>query len=161
VRIATLGVLALLLAPPAQALPFRGLVVEGRSLGGVRLGVRPQAVIKKWGRTHAVCRSCRFRTWYFNYVRFKPQGLGVVFGGGRVVALFTHWSPMGWHTAAGLRTGDPERRAMQLYPRLTRHSCGKYDVLVHAKGSGRTQFYVYDGKVWGLGVSRAWVPPCR
>lgn len=160
-RFATLAVLALLLAPSAHALPLRGLVVEGRSLGGVQLGVAPEAVTASWGRAHGVCRSCRFDTWYFNYVRFEPQGLGAVFRDGRVVALFTHWSPTGWHTTAGVRTGDPEQRVTELYPRLTRHSCGKYDVLVHARGSGRTQFYVYAGKVWGLGVSRAWVPPCR
>jgi hypothetical protein len=160
-RIATIGVMALLLAPAAQALPLRGLVVEGRSVGGVRLGMRPAEVTAKWGRRHGICRSCRFRTWYFNYVRFKPQGLGAVFSGGRVVALFTHWSPTGWHTNTGVRTGDPERRVTEFYPRLTRHSCGHYDVLVHARGRERTQFFVYDGKVWGLGISRESVPPCR
>jgi hypothetical protein len=159
-RVATLALLALVLAAPAHGLPPRGLVVEGRSLGGLRLGVGPKAVTTKWG-AHAVCRSCRFRTWYFNYVRFKPQGLGAVFRRGRVVALFTHWAPAGWHTAKGLRNGDPERRAIELYPRLTRLSCGKYDVLVHARGSTRTQIYVYEGEVWGLGISRGWVPPCR
>ena len=57
--------------------------------------------------------------------------------------------------------GDPERRVLEIYPGVTRQSCGRYDVLVHARGSGRTQFYVYEGEVWGLGVSRASVPPCR
>ena len=89
-RIVTIGLASLLFASSAHAVPVRGLVVEGRSLGGVRLGVRPQAVTASWGRAHGVCRSCGFSTWYFNYVRFKPQGLGVVFSGGRVVALFTH-----------------------------------------------------------------------
>jgi hypothetical protein len=95
VRIAILAVLVLLLAPSAPALPVSGLVVEGRGLGGVRLGVRSQAVTRKWGRTHGVCRSCRFRTWYFNYVRYKLRD------GARRRAL---------------RTGDPEGRVTELYP---------------------------------------------
>lgn len=143
------------------ALPQGGVVVPGESLGGVRLGATPVAVTAAWGPRHGVCGNCRQRTWYFNYVRFQPQGLGVEFRGGRVAALFTLWSPSGWRTREGLRTGDPERRVAALYRRLERRSCGRYDVLVLARRATRTHVYIYEGKVWGFGVSRAVVPPCR
>jgi hypothetical protein len=161
-RSATLALLLVLAAPPAAAAPpVGGLVVPGRGLGGLKLGAAPRAVLASWGSSYGVCRDCRNRTWYFNLVRYQPQGAGVEFRSGRVAALFTIWSPTGWHTSEGLHTGDPERRIDELYGLLSRRTCGLYDVLVLPRGSTRTQFYVYSGRVWGFGVSRASVPPCR
>lgn len=157
-----LAILLLLAASgTAVARPVGGLVVPGRGLGGVNLGATPRAVLAAWGSSYGVCRDCRHRTWYFNSVPYQPQGTGVEFRQGRVAALFTIWSPTGWHTTEGLRTGDPERRVTELYGLLSRRTCGLYDVLVLARGSTRTQFYVYNSRVWGFGVSRASVPPCR
>ncbi len=81
---------ALLLASAGEASPPRqGLVVPGKSLGGLALGATRAEVRAAWGTRYGVCRDCRAQTWYFNLKRFEPQGAGVTFRRGRAVALFT------------------------------------------------------------------------
>jgi hypothetical protein len=144
----------------AAAPPRAGVLDPGRSLGGLRLGATPAQVRAAWGSAYGVCRGCRVRTWYFTYERFKPQGAGVEFRGGRVSALFTLWSPPGWRTTKGLRIGDPVARVTLLYGPLTRTECGAYYALT-LPGRGTTAFYVVGEKVWGLGLIRPGRSPCR
>jgi hypothetical protein len=151
----------LLAATVAAALPLHGTVVPGRSLGGVRLGDPPSRVASVWGHRFGVCSGCQRTTWYFNYVRYAPQGLGVEFRRKRVVALFTLWSPAGWHTAEGLRTGDPAARITPLYGRLPSVSCNVYSAFLLRRRDALTAVYVLHGEVWGFGVSRPSVAPCR
>jgi hypothetical protein len=151
----------LLAATIAAALPLHGTVVPGRSLGGIRLGDPPSRVTTLWGRRFGVCSGCLETTWYFNYVRYAPQGLGVEFRRKRVVALFTLWSPTGWHTAARLTTGDPAARVSSLYGPLPSVACNGYTAFLLRRASAVTAFYVVREKVWGFGVSRPSVAPCR
>jgi hypothetical protein len=143
------------------ALPKQGVLVPGKSLGGVRLGMTPAQVRATWGSTYGVCRSCPDRTWYFTYAEFTPQGAGVAFRRGRVVAVFTVWSPAGWQSSSGLRIGDAEGRVAGLYGPLLRFHCGSYDALVESNAGVRSAFYLYGGKVWGLGLSSAAAPVCH
>ncbi|MEK6274184.1 MAG: hypothetical protein AABM30_02475 [Actinomycetota bacterium] len=160
------GVLPVLLAlvfvtGAAAAPPRAGVLVPGKSLGGLALGATPAQVLAAWGARFGTCRDCRRKTWYFNLRPFEPQGAGVTFRRGRVVALFTVWSPPGWRTDRGLRIDDPAARISGLYGPLLRTNCGTYAVLTLARGRTRTSFYVVDERVWGLGLSRSGERTCR
>lgn len=156
------AVLGLVLAPTSVAAPPRaGVVVPAKSLGGLRLSATRAQVRSAWGSRFGVCRDCRARTWYFNLRPFEPQGAGVTFRRGRVVALFTVWSPPGWRTDRGLRIGDPAARIAGLYGPLLRVNCGTYAVMTLPRGRTMTSFYVVDEQVWGFGLSRSSEPACR
>jgi hypothetical protein len=148
-------------ATAAAAPPRGGLVVPGRSLGGLELGVTRAEVRDAWGTRFGSCRDCRQPTWYFNYRRFEPQGVGVSFRGGRAVALFTIWAPPGWRTSRGLRIGDDESRVAALHGPLLRVTCGTYAALTMRGRAATTAIYVHEGRVWGFGLSRPGVSPCR
>ena len=154
--------LALVVAPSASGSPPRaGVVVPGKTLGGLALGATKAQVRAGWGARYGVCRDCGAETWYFNLRRFEPQGAGVTFRRGRAVALFTLWSPPGWHTSQGLRVGDPEFRIATVYGSLLRVDCGRYSASTMRSKRVRTAFYVLDGQVWGFGLSRPAQPVCR
>jgi hypothetical protein len=152
---------ALVLAAPAAAAPPRhGVLVPGRSLGGVRLGTPMQAVIARWGRGFGVCRGCRATTWYYTYERFQPQGVAVSFRKGRAEALFTLWQPSGWRTSLGIVIGDDAAQVTAVYGALDRRDCTGYSTLILHTRAGVTEFYVVGDRLWGFGVSRA-PQPCR
>jgi hypothetical protein len=157
------AVAALVVAGTAAAAPPKaGVLVPGRSLGGVSLGMTPAQVRDAWGSRHGVCRDCRGRTtWYFNRERFQPQGAGVELRRGRVVAAFTLWQPPGWRTSDGLALGESEARITETYGALTRIECGGYSALSLRKGDAVTVFYVFEGALWGFALTRPDVPTCR
>ena len=100
------AVAALFLAAPAAAgLPKAGVLVPGRSLGGIRLGESPRAVRAALGTFYGTCRGCARRTWYFTYKPFDKHGLAVEFTRGRVSGVYTLWRPAGWHAPHKLRFG--------------------------------------------------------
>src|SRR5207302_8276262 len=102
---------------------------------------------------YGVCATCQQPTWYFNYVRYEPQGAGVQFAHGKVVAIFTLWSPSSWRTSAGLRIGEPARRIKALYGQLPTERCAAYDAYALVRARNVTAFYVVNRKVWGFGLS--------
>jgi hypothetical protein len=153
---------ALAAATTAAAAPPRaGVLVPGKSLGGLRLHATQADVRAAWGADFGRCRTCGESTWYFTYRRFKPQGAGVAFRRGRVEAIFTLWKPAGWRTKQGLAIGDDASRIRQLYGPVSRSDCGSYYALLLALPTGVTAFYVWDGKVWGFGLLDFLVNPCR
>ena len=154
------GALAFAVVPAAAKPPPAGVLVPGKSLGTLRLGMTGADVRARWGASFGRCRSCVRVTWYYTYAPFHPQGAGVEFRAGRVAAIFTIWSPAAWHTPTGLRIGDAAARVTQLYGALPRVRCGRYDALT-IPGSTTTAFYLREEKVWGFGLSRAGVPVCR
>jgi hypothetical protein len=135
--------------------------LPGKSLGGVSLGASRGDVRAAWGPRHGKCRGCRKPTWYFNFARFEPQGAGVTFERGRVVALFTLWAPPGWRTSRGLEIGDDAARVAVLHRGLIRVNCGTYYALTQDHRRAVTSIYVHDEKVWGFGLSRPREPVCR
>lgn len=148
-------------AQPTVAAPRAGVLVPGKSLGGLALGATPAQVRAAWGPRHGTCRGCRAPTWYFNFARFEPEGAGVSFRGGRAVALFTLWAPKGWRTDRGLKIGDDASRATTLYRGLVRITCGTYYAWTLNHANAVTSVYVHDEKVWGFGLSRPREPVCR
>jgi hypothetical protein len=148
-------------ASAAAAPPTAGVLVPGKSLGSVSLGATPAQVRTAWGSRFGVCRDCRDQTWYFNYRRFEPQGVGVSFRRGRAVALFTIWSPRAWRTSRGLQVGDPAARIAGLYGPLLRVNCGTYAASTLRRGRTTTAIYIVDEQVWGFGLLAAHEAACR
>jgi hypothetical protein len=166
VRLVASFAVALVLAASAAsaalaALPSAGLVVPGQRLDGVKLGATPAQVRKAWGRDFGKCGICDLPTWYFNYTDFQPQGLGVTFRRGHVVALFTLWAPAGWHTPNGLEVGDEAPAVTDLYGGLPLVSCGAYQAYALRGRRATTAIYVQEGKIWAFAVSLKGVPLCR
>jgi hypothetical protein len=132
--------------------PDAGVLVPGRSLGGVTLGASFDDVVAAWGRAYGRCRSCSAETLYFNRFAFRPEGAGVEIRGGRVVAVFTLWAPSGWRTAEGLAIGEPELRLRSTYAPLRQTACRGYEAFVLPGSVSRSVVYVVDGDVWGFGL---------
>jgi hypothetical protein len=154
-------VLALVSVVTALVLPQGGVLVPGRSLGGVRLGETRAAVVARWGNNYGVCRGCAATTLYWNYRRFDPQGAGVTFRRGRVVAVVTLWAPAGWKTTKGLLVNDNEARVTELYGAIPRIGCEGYDAVALESRGVVTAIYVRLGAVWGFGLMRPSEPLCR
>jgi hypothetical protein len=150
-----------LAVPAAAAPPGAGILVPGHSLGGIELGATRAAVERSWGRAYGMCQNCRRETWYFNYYAFEPRGAGVELERGRVVAVFTIYSPGGWRTTRGLSLGDPASRIGSFYGPLARVACRGYEALVLRRSGAVTAFYVLDDRLWGFGLSRPGLPLCR
>jgi hypothetical protein len=151
---------ALLFSGQIAAAPRGGLFVPGKSLGGARLGMTKAEILRLWGRRHGVCRSCDRTTWYFNEQRFEPQGVGVAFGRGRAVALFTVWRPDGWRTPKGLALGDSGARVTAAYGPLLREVCAGYEALVRRTAGAQSAFYIDGASVWGFGLMAPGISPC-
>jgi hypothetical protein len=150
-----------LAAGAATRPPTAGVLVPGKSLGGLALGATQTQVRQAWGSTFGRCRDCAAFTWYFNFRPFRPEGAGVEFRGGRVAGLFTLWSPEGWRTTRGLRIGDNVARATALHGALVPVECGTYRALTIQQPRAVTAFYVVDDRIWAFGLSRPGVPVCR
>jgi hypothetical protein len=152
------------LAAPASlaAPPEAGVLVPGRSLGGVRLGWTLAQVERVWGDVHGRCRSCPVETRYFNRVPFRQEGAGVELGNGRVVAVFTLWAPRDWHTNRSVYVGEPGRRVRAAHGPTRRVRCRGYEaLLLRGAGAATSVVYVVDDDVWGFGLLRAGTPVCR
>lgn len=161
VALALLAAAALALAWPARAEPpSGGLFRPGKSLAGVRIGMTATGVEGAWGARHGVCRSCRETTWYFNERPFRPEGTGVVLGGGRVVHAFTLWKPDGWTTPEGIELGDEGGAIGETYGLLAERSCAGYTALVLEEGAAWSVFYVYRDELWGFGLTKPGRSPC-
>ena len=161
-RLAAALLAALALSAPALAAPPQaGLVVPGVSMGGLTLGAAKKEVEQKWGRAYGVCTGCARETWYFNYYAFRPNGAAVEFRDGRANAIYTVFSPTGWHTAKGLTLGDPVTEITGSYGALTRRECGNHYALLLPRAGSVTVFYVLHEKLWAFGLLRRGLPVCR
>jgi hypothetical protein len=155
-------VIALALAAPAAAdLPRAGVLVPGRSLGGIRLGESPRAVRAALGTFYGTCRSCPRRTWYFTYRAFDKRGLAVEFTRGRVSGVYTLWRPAGWHGPKQLGFGTTPLVLHKLIGNLHTVVCRGYEALVRDSAHARTAYYLYDGRLWGFGLFHRGTSPCR
>ncbi len=150
-----------LAAPAAAAPPVAGLLVPGRSLGGLELGATRAQVERAWGRAYGLCTGCARETWYFNYFAFQPKGAGVEIRGGQTAAIFTLYSPAAWHTAGGLTLGATVAQVRTAFPGLARRECSGYYALVRDSPQALTSFYILDEKLWAFGLSRRGVTLCR
>lgn len=162
-RLIGTAVIALALAAPASAsLPRVGVLVPGRSLGGIRLGERPADVRAALGSFFGVCRGCERPTWYFTYRPFGDQGLAVEFTRDRVSGLYTLWRPRRWHDIYGLVLGAAQGAVhLRGGPLLHSLSCSGYTALAADTRTTRTTYYVVGGRLWGFGLFPSGESPCR
>jgi len=155
-------VIALALAASAAAgLPKAGVLVPGRSLGGIRLGESPQAVRAALGTFYGACRGCPRRTWYFTYRPFDKHGLAVEFTGGKVSGIYTLWRPAGWHASHKLGFGTSVLAVHKLVGASRAVTCSDYEALAHDSLQARTAYYLVNGRLWGFGLFRRGASPCR
>jgi hypothetical protein len=159
--VAAIAAALALSAAAAAAPPQAGLLVPGKSLGGLELGATKKEVERAWGRAYGVCRGCARETWYFNYYAFRPNGAGVEFRSGRASAIFTLHSPVGWHTSKGLVLGAPVAEVTSAYGALTRVECGNHYALLLRRSGSLTVFYVLHERLWAFGLLAGGVPVCR
>ncbi|MDQ3065528.1 MAG: hypothetical protein M3R12_00050 [Actinomycetota bacterium] len=161
-RFALALIAAFLVSAPALAgPPPAGVLVPGRSLGGIELGTTKALLERRWGRAYGVCKGCPHESWYFNEFAFQPRGAGVELRRGRVVAIFTLYQPLGWRTNTGLRLGDSAATITARYGSLVRRECGGYYVLERPTRQAVTGFYVLDEQLWAFGLSRPGISLCR
>jgi hypothetical protein len=148
-------------SPAAAALPRKGVLDPGRSLGGIRLGERAAQVRSALGGQFGLCRGCRTTTWYFTYQPFTGEGLAVELRRGRVAAVYTVWRPSGWLAPNGLRLGAAEAQVTARAGPLIPIACAGYDALTTDTPDVRTAYYIVDGRLWGFGLLPAHTTPCR
>ena len=148
-------------APASAALPKAGMLVPGRSLGGIHLGETATQVRAALGSSYGVCRGCSTTTWYFTYRPFDRHGLAVELARGRVSGVYTVWKPSGWSTTSGLGLGAAEAALQTLAGPLVPIVCSDYDARIRDDVGARTVYYVLRGRLWGFGLLRAHEDPCR
>jgi hypothetical protein len=141
--------------------PGAGVLVPGRSLGGLRLGMTLAHVEGTWGRAYGRCRSCARPTLYFNLYAHRPEGAGIELRRGRVSAVFTLWAPGAWQTTRGLRIGDSAAEATATYGPMERTPCRGYHALTLTSRRAVTAVYVAGTEVWGFGLLARDAPICR
>jgi hypothetical protein len=159
--LATVVTALALAAPAAAGLPKAGVLVPGRSLGGIRLGESPRAVRAALGPFYGTCRGCSRRTWYFTYHPFDKRGLAVEFTRGHVSGLYTLWQPKGWHAQRKLGFGSTPLAVHALVGRTRTVVCRGYDALVRDSAHARTAYYLFGGRLWGFGLFHRGANPCR
>lgn len=159
--VATTLIALALAAPAAAGLPQAGVLVPGRSLGGIRLGESPRAVRAALGTFYGACRGCPQRTWYFTYRPFDRHGLAVELTGGRVSGVYTLWQPAGWHAQHKLGFGSSALVVHHLAGAARPVTCTGYEALVQDSPKARTAYYLVNGRLWGFGLFRKGASPCR
>jgi hypothetical protein len=159
--VATTVAALLFTATAAAGLPKAGVLVPGRSLGGIRLGESPRAVRAALGTFYGSCSGCPRRTWYFTYLPFDKRGLAVEFTGGRVSAVYTLWRPAGWHAPHKLEFGSSALAVHRRSGASRTVTCKDYGALVQDSARARTAYYLLHGKLWGFGLFRRGASPCR
>ncbi len=143
------------------SLPHNGVLVPGRSLGGIQLAETTAQVRSQLGTFYGACDGCTQPTWYFTYKEFTHAGLAVELQRGRVSAVYTVWRPQGWRTRAGLQLGAVEAQVTKLASPVTPLQCPAYTALVHDEHGVRTVYYILDGRLWGFGLMHSGASPCR
>lgn len=170
-QIVAAGLALLAIASPAygapnhgeELLPARGVLVDGVSLAGVRLGDTPRDVELAWGTNHTSCQACRLTTWLFVYPD-RPVGAAVSFdGAGRAVAVFTLGQPSGWHTAGGLWLGAEIHELTAKYdaPSMGYRDCIGYVAVWARRGNAVTSIYTQADTVYGFALTRRGQPVCQ
>ena len=150
-------------AAPAAAgsLPVRGVLVPGKSLGGIRLGDSPATVRAHWGSRWRLCAVCPRTTWLYTYPRSTTSGAAVSFRSGRVVAVFTLGVPRGWRTTRGVTLGDPAEKIQDVYGTLGWSRCIGYGALSIRSGKSVASIYTYGESVYGFALTLPNEPVCQ
>jgi hypothetical protein len=145
----------------AAAMPARGVLAPGKSLGGIKLGDTVATVKKRWGTAYTVCRVCKAQTWMYTYRTGRLSGAAVSFRKARVIAIFTLGAPNGWRTQQGLELGDLTQHALALYRTLGWSRCIGYGALTMRRPGVVTSIYTFGESVYGFALTRPSEPVCQ
>lgn len=151
--------LTLLLAPTGP--PAQGVLVPGKSLGGIALGDTQAAVRAKWGDRNTVCTVCRRPTWLYSYRGRATSGAAVSFRNGRVSAVFTLGVPRGWRTNRGVVLGDPATKVHSVYGTLPWSRCIGYGAVSIRRSGAVASIYTYGDSVYGFALTLPSEPVCQ
>jgi hypothetical protein len=154
---------ALATAATAGSLPSRGVLIPGKSLGGISLGTTQTQVKTRWGARYQECEKsfCKDPTWLYFYASGEPLGAATRFRKNKVVAVFTLGATTGWRTSNGLKIADPASRVYELYgsPRYTK--CIGYEALSVTQGKVVTSFYLTSGVIYGFALTIPGLTVCQ
>ena len=137
-------------------LPANGVLVAGKSLGGVELGDTTSEVIAKWGRHFTILPGSP-TTWL--YVSSDGSGAGVSFRGDVVTGIFTLGMPDGWHTASGIWVGTLFEKFND--PQGATTACSGYGAVSTRSGQAVTSILTIGNSVYGFALTRPSEPVCH
>jgi hypothetical protein len=137
-------------------LPANGVLVAGKSLGGVALGDSAAIVIAKWGRHFTILPGSP-TTWL--YVNERGSGAGVSFRGDIVTGVFTLGMPYGWHTSRGVRLGTIFEKFNDMSGSTT--ACSGYGAVSTRSGQAVTSILTIGNSVYGFALTRPSEPVCH
>jgi hypothetical protein len=169
--------------------PSKGVVVPGRSIGGITLGMTEQQVEQRWGHNFVVCTKCGPNlVWLFEYPGSEPLGAAIKFGvpasssaaptsptktasktstaspklnpAAKVVAVFTLGSPTGWGTK-GAMMYDPVSNVYNLFGNTGDSQCIGFDALTVRIGASTMSFYTASGVIYGYALTAPSQSPCQ
>lgn len=153
----------------ASNFPVRGVLIAGRSLGGIRIGMSQTQVKATWGRRYrlcdpGICQNKKWQTWLYQYNTGEGLGAAVVFEQGKVTSVFTLGSPDGWRTDKGLKMGDVISQVYDYYAAATTSTkCLGFDALSMKDPATKitTSFYASSGYVYGFALTAPSQPICQ
>ena len=151
--------LTLLLTPAGP--PSQGILVPGKSLGGLALGATKAEVRARWGARYTLCSVCRRPTWLYSYRGSGTTGAAVSFRGGKVVAVFTVGVPRGWRTNRGVALGDPATKVHSVYGALPWSRCIGYGAVSIRRPGVVASIYTYGDSVYGFALTLPSEPVCQ
>jgi hypothetical protein len=171
--------------------PSKGLVVPGRSIGGIALGMTEQQVEQHWGHGFYVCGKCgRNLVWLYEYPGSEPLGAAIKFGVPAGVApttpaktassktTTTTSPPPKLNPAAkvvavftlgsplgwgtkGAMMFDPVSNVYSLFGNTGDTQCIGYDALTVRIGGSTMSFYSASGVIYGYALTAPSQSPCQ
>jgi hypothetical protein len=147
--------------PQVQAgiFPVNGILVRGKSLGGVRLGESASAVRARWGSDYTVLSDLP-TTWLYMSPTGEPFGAAVSFRHRVVTAVFTIGG-IDWRTSSGLRVGQLVSRFNDPGPATTQTACIGYGAVSTRSGSAVTSILMQGQSIYGFALTRPYESICR
>jgi hypothetical protein len=150
----------------ASNFPTRGVLVAGKSLAGVRIGMTEKQVQAVWGHRYRLCDKSicqKWQTWLYQYNTGEGLGAAVVFENHKVTSVFTLGSPDGWRTDKGLKMGDVISQVYDYYNTTSSTKCLGFNALSMKDPATKitTSFYASSGYVYGFALTAPSQPICQ
>jgi hypothetical protein len=144
----------------AGIFPVNGVLVRGKSLGGVQLGDPAAKVQALWGRDYTIL-SGQPTTWLYWSPTGDPFGAAVSFRHRVVTAIFTIGGITGWHTSDGLRVGQLLARFNDPGASTTQTACVGYGAISSRSADAVTSILMTGQSVYGFALTRPFEPVCH